>query len=40
MLGLGDLKQTCAYQEAQREKQDELLAITNCPVASAKRNDS
>ncbi|MCU0550412.1 MAG: Rpn family recombination-promoting nuclease/putative transposase [Leptolyngbya sp. Prado105] len=28
MLGLGDLKQTRVYQEAQEEKQDELLKIT------------
>jgi predicted transposase YdaD len=28
MLGLGDLKQTRAYQEAQEEKQNQLLEIT------------
>jgi len=28
MLGLGDLKQTRAYQEAQNEKRDEMLQIT------------
>jgi predicted transposase YdaD len=28
MLGLGDLKQTRAYQEAQEEKQNQLLEMT------------